>query len=131
MRNIINILIASLIVLSVSVAFAGDTVVHGTIGIGGHITSINDYYQKAGEFNLGKDDPYPEFLMGIQKTGDIYSVSGNPDDEGARTGVHLPALNRTEVSGSQYFPEVSKLIFMVECWLPVDPNLTNFPAQIA
>ena len=49
------------------------------------------------------NQPDPIFLMGVQKTGIIYSVSGN----GTLTGVELPATNRQRVSGSEYFPLVS------------------------
>ena len=48
------------------------------------------------------NQPDPIFLMGVQKTGIIYSVSGN----GTLTGVELPATNRERVSGSVYFPSV-------------------------
>lgn len=54
----------------------------------------------------------PEFLMGVQKTGIIYSVKG----DGTRTTneVLLPATGRTFISGSQYFPSVRLKLLI--CW---------------
>lgn len=50
-----------------------------------------------------------EFLVGVQKTGEIYSI----DSTGALTNsVYLPADGRSRVSGSEYFPSTDVLVIV-------------------
>jgi len=69
--------LAALLVVGFSGSHAGVPEISGAVGIGGHYTGIEDYYQRAGEYNIGSDDPYPEFNVDLSIRDGVrnYSLS--------------------------------------------------------
>ena len=80
LKFIIAILVTSIFIFTaVSIAQIEAPDIQTTFRIGGHYTTLDDYYKKAGEFYYGKEDPFPEFGLSLYSMEDSKSFNFSGD----------------------------------------------------